>query len=65
MQEKEIRSCPICRKEVDWSENKYRPFCSDRCKMLDLGNWASDAYRVPGEKVEIESAEIGDEALIN
>jgi endogenous inhibitor of DNA gyrase (YacG/DUF329 family) len=33
---------------VAWSsENKYRPFCGERCKMIDLGQWATEAYRVP------------------
>ena len=40
--------CPHCATQVAWSsENKYRPFCSERCKMIDLGQWASEAYRVP------------------
>lgn len=30
-------------------ENKWRPFCTERCKMIDLGAWASESYRVPGE----------------
>ena len=33
-----------------WEENLYRPFCSERCKLLDLGKWASDEYRIEGEK---------------
>jgi len=40
--------CPTCAKPVAWSpENRYRPFCSDRCRQIDLGAWASGAYRVP------------------
>lgn len=43
-----IVSCPQCSKEVVWSsDNKYRPFCSERCKMIDLGQWAKEEYRVP------------------
>lgn len=42
--------CPRCGKMVDWvPENRWRPFCSDRCKSIDLGAWASDVYRVAGE----------------
>ncbi len=37
-------SCPICHKEI--TESKAFPFCSARCKNLDLGNWASEKYRV-------------------
>lgn len=40
--------CPICGKPVPWlPENKWRPFCSERCRTIDLGAWASEAYRVP------------------
>ena len=41
-------SCPQCGKTVAWDRiNPYRPFCSERCKMIDLGAWASESYRVP------------------
>lgn len=35
--------CPICKKKVAKS-NEYLPFCSERCKLIDLGNWASEKY---------------------
>jgi len=35
--------CPICRKEVH-IDDPYMPFCSERCKLIDLGNWASEKY---------------------
>jgi endogenous inhibitor of DNA gyrase (YacG/DUF329 family) len=56
MAAKEIKvCCPQCGNEALWSpENKYRPFCSERCKQIDLGAWASETYRVP---VREESAE--------
>lgn len=42
--------CPNCGKPVLWlPENTFRPFCSERCRKIDLGAWASDVYRVPGE----------------
>ncbi|ENO86587.1 DNA gyrase inhibitor YacG [Thauera linaloolentis] len=41
-------SCPACGKAVVWTtESRYRPFCSARCRQIDLGAWASEAYRVP------------------
>ena len=40
--------CPICKKEVSYKENPFRPFCSERCKMIDLDNWLEGRYRVPG-----------------
>jgi endogenous inhibitor of DNA gyrase (YacG/DUF329 family) len=39
--------CPICDKETRSEGNPYRPFCSERCKLLDLGNWAGERYSVP------------------
>jgi hypothetical protein len=44
-------SCPRCGAQVAWRpENPYRPFCSKRCKLIDLGDWASEKYRVPIEE---------------
>jgi endogenous inhibitor of DNA gyrase (YacG/DUF329 family) len=41
--------CPLCKKEIDsGSGNRFRPFCSERCQMIDLGAWAGEGYRVPG-----------------
>ncbi|MEO8188229.1 MAG: DNA gyrase inhibitor YacG [Burkholderiaceae bacterium] len=41
--------CPTCAREVKWDEQeKFRPFCSERCKMIDLGAWASDGYSIAG-----------------
>ncbi len=42
--------CPICKKETQWDDNPFRPFCSERCRLIDLGKWASEDYRIPGEK---------------
>ncbi len=39
--------CPICSKEIAWEGNPTRPFCSDRCRLIDLGNWASGKYALP------------------
>ena len=41
------RRCPTCRQPVEWENNEFRPFCSERCQMIDLGRWASEDYRVP------------------
>jgi endogenous inhibitor of DNA gyrase (YacG/DUF329 family) len=41
-----ILKCPRCGKETESMANPYRPFCSERCKLLDLGNWISGAYRI-------------------
>lgn len=48
-----IVSCPTCGATVTWStENRWKPFCSERCKMIDLGQWATEKYRVPAEEQE-------------
>lgn len=42
-----IVSCPQCAGEHQWdSNNQFRPFCSERCKLIDLGKWANEEYRV-------------------
>jgi endogenous inhibitor of DNA gyrase (YacG/DUF329 family) len=42
-----VVTCPTCGKEQVWdSSNRYRPFCSERCKLIDLGKWANEEYRV-------------------
>ena len=44
-------SCPRCAAQVAWlPESRYRPFCSERCKLIDLGDWAMEKYRVPEEE---------------
>jgi endogenous inhibitor of DNA gyrase (YacG/DUF329 family) len=43
-------SCPTCKTRVLWlPENTFRPFCSERCKLIDLGEWAMEEKRIPGE----------------
>ena len=44
--------CPTCRKEVPWEGNPHRPFCSDRCRLIDLGAWTQERYRIAGEEFE-------------
>lgn len=45
-----IVACPTCGGDSVYTpENRYRPFCSERCKNVDLGAWASESYRVPAK----------------
>jgi len=44
-------ACPICKKRVRWEENKNRPFCSERCKLIDLGHWSEGAYALPTNEI--------------
>ncbi|MEW6981341.1 DNA gyrase inhibitor YacG [Colwelliaceae bacterium 6471] len=40
-------SCPTCNKDVIWQpENTFRPFCSERCKLIDLGDWAEENHKI-------------------
>ncbi len=49
--------CPICRKDTHWENNPFRPFCSERCRLMDLGKWASEDYRIPDGKKAIREEE--------
>lgn len=40
--------CPICCNDTFWEGNPWRPFCSERCQLIDLGAWVSEWYRMPG-----------------
>ncbi len=50
--------CPTCKKKTEWENNPYRPFCSERCKLIDLGKWAAEEYKIEGESVSKESKNI-------
>ena len=39
--------CPTCHKAVSWEGNVFRPFCSDRCRLVDLQGWFGERYRIP------------------
>ena len=39
--------CPKCGEVTHWENNPFRPFCSERCKMIDLGAWADEKYSIP------------------
>lgn len=57
---KRVVTCPQCGKEVEWSENNpFRPFCSERCKLIDLGQWANERYRVPDDQEPPTGADVG------
>lgn len=53
MQNQTIVNCPICDKPVPWTDEYVaKPFCSERCKLIDLGEWASDTRAIPGEPTD-------------
>jgi len=55
-----VVNCPRCGTPVEWlPENRYRPFCSERCKMIDLGAWANESYRMPVEEQDDDGGDPG------
>ncbi len=55
---KPIVACPTCGKEMEWDPgNRFRPFCSERCKLIDLGKWAKEEYRVEQREQDLPKEE--------
>jgi endogenous inhibitor of DNA gyrase (YacG/DUF329 family) len=52
--------CPICKNPTDSETHPHFPFCSDRCRILDLSNWASEKYRVSEPALEEPISEKSD-----
>ena len=51
-----IVKCPVCKRPVPWiPELEFKPFCSERCKLIDLGEWVMEENRIPGESLELEN----------
>jgi endogenous inhibitor of DNA gyrase (YacG/DUF329 family) len=54
-------ACPGCGSTTVWStDNPFRPFCSERCKLIDFGQWATGAYRIPQEEADAGTLEAED-----
>ena len=53
MSERKSIPCPICKKTV-YPEGAEFPFCGERCRLIDLGNWSSEEYRIPGPPTDAE-----------
>ena len=41
--------CPTCGREIQWQAAPFRPFCSERCRLIDLGAWLSEQRSIPGD----------------
>ena len=57
--------CPICKKRlsaVEARESEHAPFCSERCRMVDLGRWLNEDYRIAGRSGSEERSEKEDES---
>ena len=54
--------CPNCGKTVRWIESeRWKPFCSERCRLVDLGEWVSEGHRIPGDPTTDEDVPPHDE----
>ena len=54
-----VVDCPTCGKKVEWvATNKYRPFCSERCKLIDLGAWAEEKYTIESSEPDNPEDEV-------
>jgi endogenous inhibitor of DNA gyrase (YacG/DUF329 family) len=42
-------NCPTCHRELEWNSAPFRPFCSERCRLMDLGAWLSERHAIPGD----------------
>lgn len=54
-----VVACPQCRTEVEWANNPYRPFCSERCRLVDLGAWLDEKYTIPGPMADESASDDG------
>ncbi|RMH06343.1 MAG: DNA gyrase inhibitor YacG [Nitrospirae bacterium] len=50
-----VSRCPLCKQQTVWEHNPFRPFCSERCQLLDLGAWLDERYRVPDDHAHASS----------
>jgi endogenous inhibitor of DNA gyrase (YacG/DUF329 family) len=53
-----VVECPQCGRQAEYEGNEFRPFCSERCKLLDLGAWASEEYALPADPTELSEADV-------
>lgn len=50
--------CPKCGRLKEYDGNEFRPFCSERCKLLDFGAWANEEYALPAEATELTEEDL-------
>lgn len=49
-------NCPVCKKKFSYYSSEFRPFCSERCRLIDLGQWLDESYTVPVQKLSEDEA---------
>ncbi|HYB33226.1 MAG TPA: DNA gyrase inhibitor YacG [Steroidobacteraceae bacterium] len=52
--------CPTCQRDLDWETAPFRPFCSERCRLIDLGAWLSEQRAIAGESAPAEENPVTD-----
>ena len=58
-EQKPTLNCPTCNKKMVWdTNNPYRPFCSERCKLIDFGAWANEEHKIPGKLSDISEKDL-------
>ena len=55
-----IVKCPHCGKETEYDGNEFRPFCSERCKLLDFGDWADEKFGIAAEAADMSDEDINE-----
>lgn len=53
-----IVECPLCGEETEYNGNEFRPFCSEKCKMIDFGAWADEEYALPTEDADLTEEDL-------
>ena len=53
-----VVKCPTCGKETQYEGNEFRPFCSERCKLLDFGAWADEEFRLPTQETALSEEDL-------
>ena len=57
-------NCPTCQRTIEWKpEAEFRPFCSKKCQLIDLGDWATQAHSIPCDTSQIDSQTLDEEAI--
>jgi endogenous inhibitor of DNA gyrase (YacG/DUF329 family) len=58
----EVR-CPTCQRAIEWAQAPDRPFCSERCRLIDLGSWLTERNALPGETATLETEPTAEQPL--
>ena len=57
-------NCPSCNAEVEWTQDaRFRPFCSKKCQLIDLGDWATEAHSIPASPLAGGAEHLDEEAI--